>query len=190
MEGKLIIFSAPSGSGKTTIINYVMKQGLNLTFSVSATSRSPREGERDGKDYYFLTPDEFRRRIAAGDFLEYEEVYAGTYYGTLRCQVESGLRDGQNVVLDVDVHGACRIKQAFGSRAFSLFVAPPSIDELRRRLLRRGTELPELIDRRIARARHELSFASCFDAVIVNDDLAKAQAEALKKIRTFLKSGE
>lgn len=187
MQGKLIVFSAPSGSGKTTIINSLMRQNLNLAFSVSATSRPPREGERNGISYFFLTPDDFRQRIARGDFLEHEEVYAGIFYGTLRSQVENQLARGQNVVLDVDVNGACNIKKTFGARALTLFIAPPSIDELRRRLLQRATESPQEINRRIARAAYELAFAPRFDAVIVNDNLTKAQNDALEKVKSFLK---
>lgn len=184
--GKLIIFSAPSGSGKSTIINYLLKQHLNLAFSISATSRAPRGTEQHGVEYFFLTPDEFRRRIAAGDFLEYEEVYPDRFYGTLKEQVERQLADGQNVVFDVDVVGGCNIKQFYGERALSVFIQPPSVEELRKRLVGRGTDAPEVIESRIAKAEYELSFASKFDTVIVNDDLETAQAEALKVIQDFL----
>ncbi len=134
MTGKLIIFSAPSGSGKSTLINYLMGQDLNLAFSISATSRPPRGTERDGVEYFFLTPEEFRQRIANGEFLEYEEVYKDRFYGTLKAQVEKQLEAGQNVVFDVDVHGGCRIKEFYGDRALSRFIQPPPVDELRRRL--------------------------------------------------------
>ena len=184
--GKLIIFSAPSGSGKSTIINYLLKQHLNLAFSISATSRAPRGTEQHGVEYFFLTPDEFRRRIAAGDFLEYEEVYPDRFYGTLKEQVERQLADGQNVVFDVDVVGGCNIKQFYGERALSVFIQPPSVEELRKRLVGRGTDAPEVIESRIAKAEYELGFASKFDTVIVNDDLETAQAEALKVIQDFL----
>ena len=184
--GKLIIFSAPSGSGKSTIINYLLTQHLNLAFSISATSRAPRGTEQHGVEYFFLTPDEFRRRIAAGDFLEYEEVYPDRFYGTLKEQVERQLADGQNVVFDVDVVGGCNIKQFYGERALSVFIQPPSVEELRKRLVGRGTDAPEVIESRIAKAEYELSFAPKFDTVIVNDDLETAKAEALKVIQDFL----
>lgn len=184
--GKLIIFSAPSGSGKSTIINYLLTQHLNLAFSISATSRAPRGTEQHGVEYFFLTPDEFRRRIAAGDFLEYEEVYPDRFYGTLKEQVERQLADGQNVVFDVDVVGGCNIKQFYGERALSVFIQPPSVEELRKRLVGRGTDAPEVIESRIAKAEYELSFAPKFDTVIVNDDLEAAKAEALKVIQDFL----
>lgn len=186
MAGKLIIFSAPSGSGKSTIINYLLKQGLNLRFSISATSRAPRGTEQNGVEYYFLTPEEFRRRIAAGDFLEYEEVYTDKYYGTLKSEVERILAEGDNVIFDVDVVGGCNIKKFYGDRALSMFIQPPSIEELRRRLNARGTDAPEVIESRLAKAAYELSFASRFDVVVVNDDLEKAEAEALRIIQEFL----
>ncbi len=186
MTGKLIIFSAPSGSGKSTIVNYLLGQNLNLSFSISATSRAPRGTEQNGREYFFLTADEFRQRIAAGDFLEYEEVYPGRFYGTLRSQVERQMATGQNVVFDVDVVGGCNIKQIYSDRALSLFIQPPSIDELRRRLEKRGTDSPEVIESRIAKAQYELGFAPRFDRIIVNDDLTKAEAEALQAVKTFL----
>ena len=183
---KLIIFSAPSGSGKSTIINYLLAQHLNLAFSISATSRAPRGTERDGVEYFFLTPDEFRRRIEAGEFLEYEEVYKDRFFGTLKSQVEKQLADGQNVIFDVDVVGGCNIKQFYGDRALSVFIQPPSIEELRHRLEGRGTDAPEVIESRLAKAAYELTFAPKFDRVIVNDDLEKAKAEALQVITDFL----
>ncbi len=186
MQGKLLIFSAPSGSGKSTIINYLMEQGLNLHFSVSATSRPPRGTERHGVEYYFLTPEEFRKHIAAGDFLEYEEVYADRFYGTLRSQVDSQLAAGQNVVCDVDVLGGQNIKKHYGGRALSLFIQPPSVDELRRRLESRGTDAPEVIADRLARAEFELSYAPKFDVVVTNDQLERAEAEALAAVKRFL----
>lgn len=185
---KLIIFSAPSGSGKSTIINYLLTQNLNLAFSISATSRPPRGTERDGVEYFFLTPEEFRRRIADDEFLEYEEVYHDRFYGTLKAQVEKQLADGQNVVFDVDVVGGCNIKKFYGDRALSVFIQPPSVEELRRRLIGRGTDTPEVIEDRVAKAQYELSFAPKFDKVIVNDDLEKAKAEALEVITQFLQS--
>ena len=186
MKGKLIIFSAPSGSGKSTIINYLLTQDLNLAFSISATSRPPRGEEKHGVEYFFLSPDEFRQRIANNEFLEYEEVYKDRYYGTLKAQVEQQWEAGQNVVFDVDVVGGCNIKKFYGERALSLFIQPPSVDELRRRLTGRCTDAPEVIEHRIAKAEYVLSFAPRFDKVIINDDLETAKAEALKVIREFL----
>ena len=186
MTGKLIIFSAPSGSGKSTIINYLMKQGLGLAFSISATSRAPRGNEQHGVEYFFLTPEEFRSRIAKGDFLEYEEVYPDRFYGTLKEQVEHQLQIGQHVVFDVDVVGGCNIKEFYGDRALSVFIQPPSVEELRRRLEGRGTDAPEVIQQRLDKATYELTFAPRFDKVIVNDALDKAQAEALDVIKNFI----
>lgn len=184
--GKLIIFSAPSGSGKSTIINHLLQQGLNLAFSISATSRPPRGTERDGVEYFFLTPDEFRERIARGEFLEYEEVYPGRFYGTLKAQVEKQLAAGQNVIFDVDVVGGCNIKRFYGDRALSVFIQPPSVEELRRRLIGRATDSMSVIEDRVAKAEYELGFASQFDVVVVNDDLERAKREATDVIRNFL----
>ena len=186
--GKLIIFSAPSGSGKSTIINYLLTQNLNLAFSISATSRPPRGTERDGVEYFFLSPEEFRRRIAGGEFLEYEEVYHDRFYGTLKSQVEKQLAAGQNVVFDVDVVGGCNIKKFYGDRALSVFIQPPSVEELRKRLVGRGTDTPEVIEDRVSKAAYEMSFAPKFDKIIVNDDLETAKAEALEVITQFLKA--
>lgn len=187
MEGKLIIFAAPSGSGKSTIIKYVMQNAdLNLHFSISATSRAPRGEEQNGVEYFFLTPDEFRGKIENGEFLEYEEVYTDKFYGTLRSQVDKQLAAGENVILDVDVNGAKRIKQAYGARALAIFVQPPSIEELRNRLTKRATDAPEIIEQRIERATYELSQAKDFDEVIVNDNLEVAQVEAESLIEDFL----
>ncbi len=187
---KLIIFSAPSGSGKSTIINYLLTQNLNLAFSISATSRPPRGTEKDGVEYFFLTPDEFRRRIANDEFLEYEEVYQDRFYGTLKEQVEKQLAAGQNVVFDVDVVGGCNIKKFYGERALSVFIQPPSVEELRKRLVGRGTDAPEVIENRVAKAEYELGFAPKFDTVIVNDDLETAKAEALKIVTTEIRNIE
>ena len=186
MNGKLIIFSAPSGSGKSTIINYLMQQGLGLAFSISATSRAPRGTEQNGVEYFFLSPEEFRERIAAGEFLEYEEVYTDRFYGTLKAQVERQLEAGQHVVFDVDVVGGCNIKEYYGDRALSLFIQPPSVEVLRQRLEGRGTDAPEVIQQRLDKAEYELSFAPKFDRIIINDDLETAKAEALAAIREFI----
>ena len=189
MRGKLIIFSAPSGSGKSTIVNWLMREHpeLKLYFSVSCTSRAPRGTERDGVEYFFLTPDAFRQKIEAGEFLEYEEVYQDRFYGTLKAQVERQLEAGQNVVFDVDVKGGMSIKQHYGEQALSIFIQPPSIAELRRRLEGRGTDAPDVIDQRIARAEFELTFATQFDRIVVNDDLATAKEETLGVVERFLR---
>lgn len=185
-RGKLIIFSAPSGSGKSTIIQSLLGRDLNLSFSISATSRAPRGTERDGVEYYFITPEEFRQRIANDEFLEYEEVYAGKFYGTLKSEVERILAGGRNVIFDVDVVGGLNIKKYYGDQALSLFIQPPSIEELEKRLKNRATDTPEVIASRIAKAEYELSFAPQFDRIIVNDILEKAQEEAYRSIRQFL----
>lgn len=186
--GRLLIFSAPSGSGKSTIINWLMTEHpeLNLAFSISCTSRAPRGTEQHGVEYFFLTPDEFRRRIAQNEFLEYEEVYADRFYGTLKSQVDRQLEAGQNVVFDVDVKGGCNIKKFYGDRALSLFIQPPSVDELRNRLNKRATDAPEVIEDRIARATYELTFASKFDRTIINDNLERAEQEVYLAVKSFL----
>lgn len=188
MQGKVIIFSAPSGSGKSTIINWLMQEHkeLNMAFSISCTSRQPRGQEQDGVEYFFVSPDEFRRRIANNEFLEYEEVYADRFYGTLKAQVEKQLEKGENVVLDVDVKGGCNIKSIYGDKALSLFIQPPSVEELRKRLVGRGTDAPEVIEDRIKRAEFELSFAGRFDHVVINDNLDTAKEDALKTISAFI----
>ena len=186
MAGKLIIFSAPSGSGKSTIINYLLQQSLRLRFSISATSRAPRGTEKNGVEHYFLTPEEFKTRIAQGDFLEYEEVYTDKFYGTLKSEVERIIQEGDNVIFDVDVVGGCNIKRFYGDRALSVFIQPPSIEELRKRLIGRGTDTPEVIESRIAKAAYELGFADKFDVVVINDDLETAKAKAVQVIQAFL----
>ena len=185
MTGSLIIFSAPSGSGKSTIINYLMQQGLGLAFSLTATSRAPRGTEQHGVEYFFLSPEEFRERIAAGEFLEYEEVYPDRFYGTLKAQVERQLEAGQHVVFDVDVVGGCNIKEYYGDRALSLFIQPPSVEELRHRLEGRGTDAPEVIQQRIDKAEYELSFAPKFARIVINAALDTAKAEALEIVKRF-----
>ncbi|MBE6269705.1 MAG: guanylate kinase [Prevotella ruminicola] len=187
-KGKLIIISAPSGTGKSTIISWLMRehQELNLAYSISCTSRAPRGTEQNGVDYFFLTPEEFRQRIDNDEFLEYEEVYTDRFYGTLKSQVENQLDAGQNVVFDVDVKGGVNIKKFYGDKALSLFIQPPSINELRKRLEGRATDAPEVIDQRIARAEFELSFADKFDKIVINDKLEYAEADALDIIKEFL----
>ncbi|NDV93780.1 guanylate kinase [Dysgonomonas sp. 521] len=184
--GKLIIFSAPSGAGKSTIVNYLLSQKLNLQFSISATSRLPRGTEKHGVEYYFHTPDEFRQKISNDEFLEFEEVYEDKFYGTLKSEVERILNSGGNVVFDVDVVGGCNIKKYYGDRALSVFIEPPSIEELRNRLINRGTDSLEIIESRVAKAEYEMQFASQFDVVIKNDDLEEAKAKALKVVTDFL----
>lgn len=188
-KGKLIIVSAPSGSGKSTIVQWLMKEHpeLKLYFSISCTSRPPRGTEQNGVEYFFLSPEEFKAKIAAGEFLEFEEVYADRFYGTLKQQVERQREAGQNVVFDVDVKGGVNIKRYYGEEALSLFIQPPSVDELRRRLVGRATDTAEAIEQRLAKAEYELTFAPQFDRVIVNDDLEVAKQETLDVVSKFLK---
>lgn len=191
-RGKLLIFSAPSGSGKSTIVGWLMREHpeLRLAFSVSATTRAPRGTERNGVEYLFLSEEAFREKIAAGEFLEYEEVYPGRFYGTLKSQVETQTAKGENVVFDVDVKGGCNIKRHYGDRALSIFIQPPSVEELRRRLVGRATDAPDVIAQRLAKASYELTFADKFDHIVVNDDLATAEAETLRLVQAFLSSQE
>lgn len=185
--GKLLIFSAPSGSGKSTIVQWLMQhEDLRLAFSISCTSRPPRGTEQHGVEYFFLTPDEFKKRIENNEFLEYEEVYKDRFYGTLKSQVDLQLEAGQNVIFDVDVKGGCNIKEHYGDQALSIFIQPPSVGELRRRLEGRGTDTPEVIEDRLAKAEYEMTFAPRFDRVVVNDDLETAKAETLAIVRKFL----
>ena len=183
--GKLIIFSAPSGTGKSTIVRYLLDKDLKLQFSISATSRLPRGKEKHGKEYYFLTPDEFRSRIKQDHFLEYEEVYEDNFYGTLKSEVDRILDAGYNVVFDVDCVGGLAIKEIYGDKALSIFIMPPSVEELRNRLEKRGTDTPEVIQNRLEKAALEMSFASRFDAVVMNDDFDKAKRETVKLVRQF-----
>ena len=186
--GRILIFSAPSGSGKSTIVNYLMKEHpeFRLAFSVSATSRPPRGKEQDGVDYYFLTPDEFRRHIEQDDFLEYEEAYEGRFYGTLKSQVEEKLAAGMNVVFDVDVKGGINIKKYYGDDAMSVFIQPPSVAVLRERLIARNTDEMAQIEQRLAKAEYEMTFASQFDRILINDDLDVAKQEAVALLNEFL----
>jgi guanylate kinase len=185
-QGKLIVFSAPSGSGKSTLINYLLTQVEGLSFSISCTSRAPRGQEQHGREYYFLTPEEFRERIARDEFLEYEEVYADKFYGTLKSEVERLSSAGKIVIFDVDVKGGVNIKKYYGDRALSVFIQPPSLAALRERLVGRATDAPEVIETRLERAEFELSLAPQFDRIVVNDDLEQAKAEVLRVVRAFL----
>jgi guanylate kinase len=184
--GKLVIFSAPSGSGKSTIINHLLLKNFNLEFSISATSRAPRGTEQNGKEYYFLSPEEFKRKIKDNEFLEYEEVYPDCFYGTLKSEVERITETGKNVIFDVDVIGGMNIKKHYGNRAISIFIAPPDIEELKKRLLGRNTDSLEMIEMRIEKAKFEMEHASHFDKVIINDNLQQAEQEAEQLVKEFL----
>jgi guanylate kinase len=185
-QGKLIIFSAPSGSGKTTIVKHLLSKGLNLEFSISACSRPPRGQEQNGKDYYFLTAEEFQSKVQNNEFVEWEEVYEGRYYGTLWSEMERIWDKGNHVLFDVDVKGGISLKKKFGSQALSVFVMPPSLDELRKRLIGRNTDPIEEIERRLAKAEEEMTFAPQFDAVVVNDELGSACDKAIGLVTQFL----
>ena len=187
-RGRLIIFSAPSGSGKSTIVQWLMKEHpeLKLYFSISCTSRAPRGTEQNGVEYFFLTPEEFKAKIQNDEFLEYEEVYTDRFYGTLKQQVENQRNQGQNVVFDVDVKGGVNIKKFYGDEALSLFIQPPSVEELRRRLVGRATDTPEAIEQRLAKAEYEMTFAPQFDSIVINDNLEEAKEQTLELISSFL----
>ena len=188
--GRLLILSAPSGAGKSTIVQWLMKEHpeLKLAFSISCTTRAPRGTEQNGVEYIFLSPEQFKEKITNGEFLEYEEVYEDRFYGTLKSQIESQSAAGQNVIFDVDVKGGCNIKKFYGDRALSLFIQPPSVEELRRRLVGRQTDSAEAIENRLAKASEELTFAEKFDKIIVNDDLEKAKQETYEVVKAFLTS--
>ena len=185
-NGKLVIFSAPSGAGKSTLVNYLLPQFPQLSFSISATSRAPRGQEEHGKDYYFLSSEEFKVRVAQDELLEWEEVYSGTYYGTLSKEVERIWSEGKVVVFDIDVVGALNLKKQFGNRALALFVQAPSVEILEQRLRGRGTDSEEKIQQRVAKATIEMARAPEFDKVVVNDDLNTAKVEALAILKDFL----
>ncbi|WP_455516936.1 guanylate kinase [Porphyromonas sp.] len=189
--GKLIIISAPSGTGKSTLITRLLAEHpeLRLRFSISATSRPPRGEEQHGVEYYFLSPEEFRAGIERGDFLEYEEVYPGRYYGTLRSEVDRRIASGDRVIFDVDCVGGLNIKKGYGHEALSIFIEPPSIEELRRRLIGRSTDSPEVIEERVAKAAEELTYASRFDHVLTNDNLERCYREFYQLISAFLSEG-
>ncbi len=188
MNNKVIIFSAPSGAGKSTIVNHLLGLYPELEFSISATSRAPRGQEKHGVEYYFFTADEFRSMIEEEKFVEYEEVYAGSFYGTLKSEVERIWAKGHAIVFDIDVQGGVNLKRIFGDHALSVFIQAPSVEVLRERLIGRGTDTPEAIDRRVAKAASEMEFAAGkFDYVLINDDLQKAFSEAEEVIGNFLK---
>lgn len=183
---KAIIFSAPSGSGKSTIVSHILKLHPELKFSVSAASRAPRGDEKNGVAYWFISADEFRKRIADNEFVEYEEVYPGSFYGTLKSEVERIWDNGDAIIFDVDVKGGVNLKKYFGDRALSVFIQAPSVEVLRQRLVSRATDSPEAIERRVAKAAEEMTYADKFDHIIVNDDLQKAYADAEKLVDDFL----
>lgn len=186
MEGKLIIFSAPSGAGKTTIVQYLLSIFPEISFSISCTTRPKRENEVDGKDYYFLTEEQFQEKINNNEFIEYEEVYKGRYYGTLHSEIERLWNQGKHVIFDIDVRGGLNLKKQFKDRALAIFIAPPSLKDLEERLKNRNTENLESLLTRIQKADEELSFAKDFDAVIINDNLEKAQNKAKTLVKNFL----
>ena len=186
-KGKIFVVSAPSGCGKSTIINTILDRGdIPLDFSVSATNRSPRPGEVDGVHYHFMTTEEFKQAVSDKRFIEWEEVYPGRYYGTLKDEVQKSIERGENVILDIDVNGAMNVKKQFGCDALTLFILPPSIEHLRARLIYRGTDAPEVIDERVKKAEYEISFADRLDLQIVNDNLSKAIEDTRKIIKDFI----
>jgi guanylate kinase len=186
MTGKIIIITAPSGAGKTSITRYLLKKYPQLAFSISAATRSPRGKEQSGVDYYFMSVEEFQHKIHENEFVEWEMVYEGKYYGTLKSELERIWADGKVPMLDIDVKGAIHVQQQFPQQSLSLFIQPPSVDELRKRLESRGLETPENIDTRVNKATYELSFIHSFNKVIVNDDLERACAETEKVILNFI----
>ena len=188
MKGKIIIISAPSRCGKSTIINAIMERGnVHLEFSVSATNRNPRQGEEDGVNYYFLTTDDFLEKVAAGEFIEFEEVYPGRFYGTLKSEVSRKIEEGKNVVLDIDVKGGINVKRLFGEDAKTIFIMPPSVAALKERLINRGTDSMEMINQRVEKAEYEISFAKDYDVTVVNDDLDAAILKTEEIIIGFCK---
>lgn len=186
MEGKLVIISAPSGAGKTTIVKHLLNSGLNLSFSVSATTRAKRGDEKDGVDYFFLTVQEFKKRIENDEFVEWEEVYKDLYYGTLKCELERIWANGKNVLFDVDVKGAINLKKKFGTNSIAVFINPPSVEELENRLVKRGTDTPEKIRIRVEKATEELKLSNQFDTIVMNHYLDKAVEEVLNIVSSFI----
>lgn len=186
MNNKVVIFSAPSGSGKSTIVSHILKLHPEMEFSISATSRAPRGQEKDGVEYRFFTADDFRRMISEDKFVEYEEVYAGSFYGTLKSEVQRIWDKGHVIIFDVDVKGGVNLKKYFGDKALSIFIQAPSVEELRRRLTARGTDSEEAIERRVAKAAEEMTYADKFDHILINDDLQKAYSDAEQLVDSFL----
>ncbi len=186
MKGKLVIISAPSGAGKTTIVKHLLNSGLNLSFSVSATTREIRGNEKEGTDYYFLTVHDFKKKIKNDEFIEWEEVYKDQFYGTMKSELERIWASGKSVLFDVDVNGGISLKNKFGTASIAIFILPPSVEELEKRLLKRATDIPEKIRIRVEKAKEELKLADQFDKVIVNNHLDKAKEEALKIVSSFL----
>lgn len=186
MNNKAVIVSAPSGAGKTTIVKHLLAALPELEFSVSACSRPKRENETNGSDYWFIPTEEFRQRITADDFVEWQEVYPGSYYGTLKSEIERIWNKGNTVIFDVDVVGGLNLKKYFGGKALAVFVQPPSFEVMKQRLTNRNTESPESLAKRLGKAEYELTFADRFDWILVNDDLEKSCREAEEKIRSFL----
>ena len=186
MEGKLVIISAPSGAGKTSIVKHLLESGLNLSFSISATTRPLRGNEIEGVDYFFMTVDDFRKRIDNNEFVEWEEVYKDLFYGTLKSELERIWANGQHVLFEVDVKGGINLKNKFGTKAIAIFIMPPSVEELENRLVKRATDTPEKIRIRLEKAHDELKLANQFDSVIVNHELDRAKKETLKMVTSFL----
>lgn len=186
MKGKLVIISAPSGAGKTTIVNHLLEQGLDLEFSVSATTRPPRGNEKNGREYWFISDEEFRERVKKNEFAEWEEVYKGYCYGTLKSEIERIRSAGKNVIFDVDVRGGINLKNQYGTEAVSVFIMPPSVSELEKRLLGRATDDREWIRTRLEKAREEMKLADMFDNIVINDNLASAKMEVCRIARSFL----
>lgn len=187
MKGKIIIISAPSGCGKSTIIGAIMERGnVELQFSVSATNRKPRDGEKDGVNYYFLSTQDFLDKVSGGEFVEYEEVYPGRFYGTLKSEIIRTVEEGKNVVLDIDVKGGINVKKQFGDEAITIFIMPPSVAALRERLIHRGTDAIDVINQRVEKAEYEISFAGQYDVTIINDNLDEAITNTENVIKEFL----
>lgn len=188
MEGKVIIVSAPSGAGKTTIVKRLLSAGLGLEFSVSATSRPPRKGETDGKDYYFLSVEDFRKRIEWNDLIEWQEVYQEQYYGTLKSEVQRIWKNHHHVLFDVDVKGGINLKKIYADKSLAIFIMPPSLEELEKRLRSRGTDSEESIKTRLAKAAYEISLSNQFDRIVINDDLETATGETVRIVKQFLRN--
>lgn len=187
MDGKLIVISAPSGSGKTTIVKEMLNSDLNIEFSVSACSRAPRTGEKHGRDYYFLSVEDFRNKISKNEFVEWEEVYPGNFYGTLKSELHRIWDKGNHVIFDVDVVGGLNIRKQFNEQCLAIFIQPPSVEELEKRLRNRATDDEKTIQKRVAKAAHEMTYAKQFDVIVVNDDLEPAITETYGVIKNFLK---